>query len=465
MGHLELWNAAASVRPAVVRRCEDTSQVSQAVREARASGLPLSVRGGGHDWAGRAVRDGGLVIDLRGMRSVEVGGDVASVGGGATSADVIAAAAATGWSAATGTVGAVGMAGLTLGGGYGPFCGIAGLAADNLLGAEVVLADGTVAVAGEDGDPDLLWALRGGGGNFGVVTSMRVRLHRVPRVYRGTILFPAAQGADVLSGYGEIAADVPDELAVQAAVMSMPGGGTPVLLVSPTWSGDPAEGAQWVKRVEGLGTPVMSEAAVIEYGDMLRGADQMFARDDRRYEIRTRNLPRLTAEAASAIIAAGMSRTSPLSALNLHHFHGAAARVPVTGTAFGTREEHFMTEIIACWRPGTGHDADGQDAGHEAGAAGPGAAGPGIPDPGTASPDDGTASPDAGAAGHRRWADDVADLLAPHALPGGYPNLLGADRAEQAAHAYGPNAVRLLALKDAYDPDHVFTAIPLPPRR
>jgi FAD/FMN-containing dehydrogenase len=420
-GELEIWNGAMSVRPAAVRRCTGAVEVSEAVRRARADGLPLSVLGGGHDWAGRAVRKGGLVIDLRGMRGVEVNGDVATVGGGATSADVVAAAAATGRSAATGTAGAVGLAGLTLGGGYGPLCGVAGLAADNLLSAEVVLADGTLVTASEASEPDLLWALRGGGGNFGVVTSMRVRLHPVPSICKGTILFPFAQAADVLSGFGELVADAPDELTVAAAAISTPDG-VPVVLVSPVWSGGPEEGAYWVKRCESLGAPVMSAAELIEYGELLRRADEKFARDGRRYAIRTCNLAAVTAKAVTAVLAAGAARTSPLSAVNLHHFHGAAARVPLTATAFGIRQEHFMTEIIASWRP-----ADDR-------------------------------------AEHEQWADSAADLLRPYALPGGYPNLLTASQTDQTAHAYGPNAARLTAVKDAYDPDGVFTAIPLPPR-
>jgi FAD/FMN-containing dehydrogenase len=417
---LEIWNAAVSARPAMVRRCADVSQVREAIGEARSSGLPLSVLGGGHDWAGRAVRDGGMVIDLRGMRGVKVDGDVATVGGGATAADVIAAAAATGQSAVTGTAGAVGMAGLTLGGGYGPVSGVAGLAADNMLSAEVVLADGTVVAASGDGDPDLLWALRGGGGNFGVVTSMRVLLHNIPRIWKGTFLFPVEQGTEVLSGYGELVADAPDALTAAAAVISAPDG-MPVVLVSPVWGGDPGEGAHWVKRFESLGTPVMAASGLLEYGDLLRLADEKFGRDGRHYAIRTRNLAAMTAETLAAVLAAGSARTSPHSAVNLHHFHGVAARVPLTATAFGIRREHFMTEIIASWQP------DGDDT------------------------------------RHRSWADDAADRLLPHALPGGYPNLLTAAYPEQVAHAYGPNAARLIALKDTYDPGRVFTATPLPP--
>jgi FAD/FMN-containing dehydrogenase len=316
------------------------------------------------------------------------------------------------------------MTGLTLGGGYGPLNGVAGLVADNLLGAEVVLADGTVVTATDASEPDLLWALRGGGGNFGVVTSMRVRLHPVPLVCTGRVVFPLAQARDVLAGFGELVGEAPDELTIQVGVISAPSG-TPVLFFLPTWSGAPDDGAPWIKRIEGLGTPVMSAVTMTEYGEPLRRGDEMFARDGRHYAIRTCNLAELTAETADALVAAGAARTSSLSAINLHHFHGAAARVPLPATAFGVRQEHFMTEIIAAWRPADDQAADS-------------------------------------AAEHRQWADTTAELLSPHALPGGYPNHLTAENPEQVAHAYGPNAARLIAVKKAYDPDHVFTATPLP---
>jgi hypothetical protein len=349
---------------------------------------------------------------------------VATVGGGATANDLIAAAAASGQSAATGTVGAVGMAGLTLGGGYGPLNGVAGLAADNLLGAEVVLADGTVVTATEASEPDLLWALRGGGGNFGVVTSMTVRLHQVPVVCTGQVIFPFGQARDVLAGFGELIAGAPDELTVQAGFLSAPDG-TPVLFFLPTWSGAPDDSAPWVKRLESLGTPVMSAVGPAEYGEPLRRGDQMFARDGRHYAIRTRNLAALTPQTVDALVAAAAARTSPLSAINMHHFHGTAARVPLPATPFGVRQPHLMAEIIASWRPVAGQDSDT-------------------------------------AAAHRRWADTTAEQLSPHALPGGYPNLLTADEPDRVAHAYGPNTPRLIAVKQAYDPGNVFTATPLP---
>ena len=421
---VEIWNAAVPLRPAAVWPCGHVDQVMDAVRRARAEGKALSVLGGGHDWAGRAVRDGAHVIDLRGMREVKIHGDMATVGGGATANDLIAAASASARSAATGTVGAVGMAGLTLGGGYGPLNGVAGLAADNLLTAEVVLADETIVTATETSEPDLLWALRGGGGNFGVVTAITVRLHPIPVVCTGRVIFPLGQARDVLAGFGELIAGAPDEFTVQVGFLSSPDG-KPVLFFRPTWSGAPDDAALWVKRLENLGTPVMSAVGPADYGEPLRQADAMFARDGRHYAIRTRNLTGLTPQTVDVLTAAAAARTSALSAINLHHFHGAAARVPLPATAFGVRQPHFMAEIIACWRPAAGQDADG-------------------------------------AAPHRQWADTAAEQLSPHALPGGYPNLLTADEPERVEHAYGPNAARLIAAKQAYDPGNVFTATPLP---
>jgi hypothetical protein len=420
----EIWNAAVPLRPAAVWRCGDVDQVRDAIRRIRADRRTLSVLGGGHDWAGRAVRDGAQVIDLRGMRDVKVDADVATVGGGATANDLIEAAAAAGWSAVTGTVGAVGMAGLTLGGGYGPLNGVAGLAADNLLSAEVVLADGTVVAATDTIEKELLWALRGGGGNFGVVTSMKVRLHPIPVVYTGRVIFPFDQARDVLAGFGELLTGAPDELTVQTGFLSTPDG-TPVLFFLPTWSGAPDDGTPWIKRLEGLGTPVMSAVGPMDYGESLRRADEMFARDGRHYAIRTRNLPGLTTGTVGALVAAAAARTSPLSAINLHHFHGAAARIPLSATAFGFRQPHFMTEIVASWRPVAGQEADSADA-------------------------------------HRRWAVATAEQLSPHALPGGYTNLLTDDEPERVERAYGPNTARLIATKITYDPGNVFSATPLP---
>src|ERR1700753_1574472 len=195
------WNEQVRTRPALVARCRATSDVQAAVRAARAAGLPLSVLGGGHDWAGSGIREGGLLVDLSTMSEVTVDGDEARVAGGATVSDVLDAARPHGQAAVVGTVGSVGFAGLTLGGGYGTLIGVAGLGVDNLLSAEVVLADGEVVTAGPEEHPDLFWALRGGGGNFGVVTEIRTRLYPLATVTTGMIAFGWDQARSVLPGW------------------------------------------------------------------------------------------------------------------------------------------------------------------------------------------------------------------------------------------------------------------------
>ncbi|GGM22902.1 FAD-binding oxidoreductase [Promicromonospora citrea] len=417
-----LWNGRVAARPGVVVRGAMPDDVGRAVVAAREAGVPVSVRGGGHDWAGRALRQGGLTVDLSTERNVTVypAAQVAEVQAGATAADVAAAAAPYGLAPVTGTAGTVGLAGLTLGGGYGPLSGRFGLAADNLLSADVVLADGSVVTTDAEHEPDLFWALRGGGGNFGVVTSMRVRLRKVPTLLSGLVVFPWAQAGTVLTGLSELLAEQPDELTVQTGVVAGPDGG-PVVFASPTWSGDDAgAGEHALARLGAVGTPLVSQVGPVTLPAMLAGIDAQFPAG-RHVAIRTRTVPSLTTGVAEALAGAGDALTSPLSAVSLHSLHGAATRVPVTETAFGLRDPHLMVEIIATWEPG-----------------------------------------DALAAEHGAWADDVADALEPHALPGGYPNLLGPDALDQVAHAYGPHAARLLAVKERFDPDGVFRAIPLP---
>src|SRR5215469_13640773 len=199
----QIWNRAVENQPALLAVCETLADVQAAVRVARRHDLSLSVRGGGHDWTGRALRSDGLVIDLSRMRQVIVSphARVATVSGGATLKDVAAAAGAHGLVAALGNCGAVGMAGLTLGGGYGPLNGQCGLAADNLLGAELVLADGRRVTTGPDEEPELFWAIRGGGGNFGVVTFLRVQLHEARHMLGGMIVYPWSEAERVLRGY------------------------------------------------------------------------------------------------------------------------------------------------------------------------------------------------------------------------------------------------------------------------
>jgi hypothetical protein len=419
-----VWNGAVTHRPALIVRCETTADVQHAIRAARGSGLPLSVRGGGHDWAGRAVRPGGLVIDLTRMRRVSVRDGVATVAGGATSADVAEAADHHGLAVATGTVGAVGMVGLSLGGGYGPLLGRFGLAADNLMAAEVVLADGRIVRAvqdseGPDGDPELLWALRGGGGNFGVVTSAEVALHPVAEILTGSFTFPWEQAGQVLRGCGELLERAPDALTAVITLAPGPDGG-PMVAVSPTWSGMLTEGAAALAGFAALGTPLTAAVSSMSPLAKLREFDGAFP-DGARYAIRTRNVAAFTTGVVSALLKAYTARTAPGSFINIHHFHGAAAAAAVESGAFGLRRDHFMVELI------------------ETGVSGE-----------ASLPGD--------------WPRRASAVLAPHALPGGYPNLLGPDDERQAAAAYGPNKARLLAVKARLDPEGAFTATPLPRR-
>ncbi|WP_419997830.1 FAD-binding oxidoreductase [Streptomyces boninensis] len=415
-GAAALWNGAVTTRPALTVRPRTGAEAAAAVTAARESGFGLSVRGGGHDWAGRALREGGLVIDLGEMRTVRVERDIAVIGGGSLAGDVVGAAAAHGANVATGTAGVVGMAGLSLGGGYGLLLGTAGLAADNLLGAEVVLADGRL--VSTDDDPELLWALRGGGGNFGVVTSMRVRLHPDRGLVGGMVLFPWDEAAKVLARYAELTASAAEGLTVLLELTFVPDIG-PCLLAVPVWSGERRHADAAIDGVLRLGTPISSTVGPTTQKELLAQFDQHVPRG-MHWDLRTRTIAALTPDITDLLVASAEARPGPGAGIGLRQFHGAATRVGADDTAFGLRTGHIVVEISA----GRGPDED------------------------------------AGAYGN--WAEGVRTALEPHALPGGYPNFLLPDQHDQVAHAYGSHAARLLAAKQSYDPQHIFTATPLP---
>jgi FAD/FMN-containing dehydrogenase len=292
---------------------------------------------------------------------------------------------------------------------------------DDLLGAEVVVADGQFVRCNERENLDLFWALRGGGGNFGVVTAMRVRLHPVRQVLGGMILFPWSEAESVLRGYSETIADAPDELSILAGGFSAPDG-SPVVCLAPMWSGEHQRGEEFMARLKRLGTPVMDRIGPMTYRDWT-GLFGPGAPVGRFYAVQNRSLAALSPAVISTLVAAGTRRSSPFSAIIVHNFRGAAARVPLASTAFGLRKEHFMVEIIAAWEPTAANDGKN----------------------------------------HREWARTLSENLAPPALPGGYPNMLGPDDHEQTAHAYGANTSRLQQLKRRFDPDGVFSsAISLP---
>ena len=420
-----IWAKPIGPLPRAVVHCRTTEDVQVAIRAARNAYFPLSVRGGGHDWAGRALCDG-LVIDLSGMRTVAVEGDnhIARMAGGARAADVTAVTDRRGLAAVTGSVGAVGMAGLTLGGGYGPLIGRCGLALDNLIAAEVVLADGRVVIADRDHEPELFWALRGGGGNFGVVTAMRHRVHEIPSVRSGILIYPFAQARAVLEGCIDIAASAPQDLTFQAGVV-VGAAGTPVIMVVPTWCGVPEEGECRLAPFRKLGTLIVGSVNEMAYGTALTIFDPYLI-DGRHTFMETCSLPRLDGAGIDVFIQAMETAVSSGSAIFTHEFKGVAARVPAEATAFGLRREHVLIEILAVC-------ADRADPGEEQ--------------------------------RHRQWARATLARFDATALPGGYPNLLAADDLDRAAKSYGGNAERLIKAKRRYDPDNVFrSAIPLPVR-
>jgi FAD/FMN-containing dehydrogenase len=418
----QIWDGTVTRRPAMSALCESVRDVQAAVRVARAHNLPLSVRGGGHDWAGRALRDDGLVIDLTHMRDVQVDrvAKVATVAGGATCRDVNAVVPH-GLAAVTANVGAVGMGGFLLGGGYSRLSTRFGLGVDNLLGAEVVLADGRAVWADAERNPDLFWGLRGGGGNFGVVTSMRIRLHPLGRVLAGLIRFPWSEAESILREFAQIVSPAPDELSLQAGGLPAPDGNLSMFLV-PVWSGELARGEEVVARLQKLGTPILTNVAPMDYADVVGLFDRHIV-NGRHHVIRTQWFADVTPEMISTLVKGGVQRTSPLSFLGLSHLHGAATRVAPDATAFGMRRKHFMLDIMAEWEPTSKAEGDV----------------------------------------HREWASGLARALAPFALPGGYANFLTGDELEQVSAAYGSNASRLREVKRRFDPDNVFSsAIPLP---
>jgi FAD/FMN-containing dehydrogenase len=411
------------VRPRAAIHCRSAEDVRAAIHAARENELPLSVRGGGHDWAGRALCDG-IVIDLGGMRAVKAAGaGRIEIAGGALASDVADIADPLSGVVAAGSAGCVGMTGLTLGGGYGPLIGRCGLALDNLLSAEVVLADGRIVTAHADDNTDLFWALRGGGGNFGVVTAMEHRLHEIATVATGVLVYPFAEAAAVLAGVTELAAAAPDELSVQIVLVADPAG-TIMVLVIPTWCGDPAQDETRLAPFGRLGTLLAGRTERQSHGAALTAFDSQIINGRRTY-METCWLPALDQGSIEALIAAMECAVSPGCALVTHEFKGAASRVAADATAFGLRRDHVLIEMIAAFD------------------------------------DRGDPAEDLR---HRNWARRARDMFVT-ALPGGYPNLLGPDDPKRAADSYGRNATRLRSIKSLYDPDNVFaSAIPLPPR-
>ena len=411
-----IHNRLIDKRPALIARCLHTADAVDAVNCGREAGLEISVRGGGHNVAGKAVTDGGLMIDLSLMKGLHVDPVRRTVRAqaGVRVGELDRANAAFGLATPSGVISLTGIAGLTLGGGIAWLMGKHGMAVDNLLSAEVVLASGEVVTASEDADPDLFWALRGGGGNFGVVTSFEFRAHPVVTVLGGVVLHPLAAAPQLFSFYREFAADLPDELSTQALFVHAPdGSGTKLCGIAVCHAGEDADQAEAdIRALRRFGSPVADMLQRMPYPVVNTGADWLFPGALGYWK--SAFFSELSDPAVEAMTTAFEQAPSELCVLGIEDFHGAVTRVPPTATAYPHRQPGYNLLLISQWT-----------------------------DP---------AQTDTGIA----WARDTFDALAPYLAERSYTNYLSADDHDRVRQAYGPNYQRLVELKRRYDPGNVF---------
>ena len=356
-----VWNGVVDRRPRLIARCHGTADVAAAVRFARERGLEIAVRGGGHNVAGSAVCDGGIVIDLSGMRAVSVDpvGRTTQVQGGALWGDVDHETQAYGLATTGGIVSHTGVGGLTLGGGIGWLMRKHGLAVDNLVEAEVVTAEGDVIRASADDHPDLFWALRGGGGNFGVVSSFRFALHAVgPTVMAGPLFWAAEDTTDVLRFYRDFVADAPDELGNIVRLGTIPPLPVvdedlhfrPAIAVASCYAGPIEDGDRALRALRAFGTPLVDLVGPTLYVDHQGGIDDTVPHGWHYYWKAT-DLTGLSDEVIDIVAEHAYRATSPRSYAAMFHLGGAVARVARDATAYGGREAEHNIIVDAAWLP------------------------------------------------------------------------------------------------------------------
>jgi FAD/FMN-containing dehydrogenase len=341
-----IWNGMHDKRPALIARCLDNDDVSQAVSFARDNNLLVAVRGGGHSWPGHSVCDGGLMIDLSQMNRVTVDAAArrARAGGGALLNTLDSTALQQGLVTTAGVVSHTGVGGFTLGGGYGRLNRKYGLTIDNLLGATIVTADGRVRTIGADNEPDLFWAIRGGGGNFGVVTEFEYQLHPFDRnVLSGSIVWPVAQARDVLEHYAEAASGYSDEMYIGPVMASLPDVGD-VIAVEVVYNGDPAQGEKELAPLRAVGTPLMDGVMVQDYMVMQTGEDVAFGHGIRSYAKNG-----MVREWSQGLVDALLDAYNPRLFLATHVAGGAVSRVGETDTAFPHRNAEVMLVFASGW--------------------------------------------------------------------------------------------------------------------
>ena len=421
-----IWNAMIERRPALVVRPSTGADVAEAIAFARANNLPLSVRGGGHNVAGAALSDGGVTIDMSTRRGVTVdpAAMIVRVESGATWKDVDAATQPHGLVVPSGIISATGVAGLTLGAGFGWTSRKLGFTADNLLAAELVTSDGKARRASATENPDLFWALRGGGGNFGVVTSFEFRAHRHgPQALCGMVVHPFARAGEVMRLFRDVTATAPDELTCLLVLRKAPPApfipkelhGTPIAAIAAHWTGDPAEGAAAMEPLKAFGPPVADTIApkeFIAFQTFLDGG-QPFGR---RYYWKSDEAGEVSDGLMGALSESAGRIASPFSAILTMHMGGAPARVAREATAVGIRAARYAVVVQGAWE-----------------------------DP-------------AEDALHIGWARDSVSAVKPFSSGTAYVNFLTAEQGEpQLRAAYGEALYdRLRRIKTAYDPENLF---------
>jgi len=413
-------NGLIDRRPALVARCHGTADVQAAVRFARERCLEIAVRGGGHNVAGNAVCDGGLMIDLSAMRGVHVDPRArrARAQGGATWGNYNRETQLYGLASTGGVVSTTGVGGLTLGGGLGWLMGKHGMAVDCLRAVELVTASGEVVRASADEHSELFWAVRGGGGNFGVATWLEYELYPVgPMVLGGLVAHPFTEARDVLRFYRDFTQSLPDDLTAFAGLLHAPdGSGAQIAAIMVCHAGSLEAGAAAVAPVKRFGSPVMDVIGPMPYSAVNMLFDAGFPRGALNYW-KSSFLATLADGAIDTMIERFAAAPSPMSGLLLEHFHGAATRVGPTDTAFPHRTVAHNFLAVAEWLEASATQAN------------------------------------------VAWARDTYAALAPHFASGRYANYLNAEEVTQSgavSDAFGPNWKRLREVKERIDPDNVF---------
>jgi len=420
----KIWNAMIDKHPALIVRCASTSDVVRAVNFARDNGLPLAVRGGGHNIAGNAVCDDGIVIDLSQMKAARVdpGARRVTIEGGATLADLDAATQAHGLATPVGINSTTGVAGLTLGGGFGWLSRKYGMTVDNLESAEVVTAAGKLVRASATEHPDLFWALRGGGGNFGVVTRFEFRLHAVgPDVLSGLIVYPVSAAKSVLRQYREFVAKAPDELSVWAVLRQAPPlpflpaevHGKGIIALALLYAGDPKLGEPLIDPLRKFGTPVGEHVGVQPYTAWQQALDPLLTPGARNYW-KSHNFTTLKDGLFDTVVEYIETLPSPQCEIFFAALGGATTRPAPASAAYAHRDVQFVMNVHGRWE----NSADDERC--------------------------------------IGWARDFFDASAPFASGGVYVNFLTADEGDRVRTAYGPNYDRLAKVKRTYDPTNLF---------